>query len=626
MKNIIIGTAGHIDHGKTTLIKALTGRDTDTLKEEKQRGISINLGFTYFDLRSNKRAGIVDVPGHEKFIKNMLAGSSGIDIVLLVIACDEGVMPQTIEHLDILNFLDIKSGIIVLTKCQNADEDFKELVKEDIREKLDGSFLENVDMIEVDSISGYGIDKLINKIDDISNVIGSKKEDSPSRLNIDRVFSVKGFGTVITGTLLEGKIKIDDELQIYPKGIKAKIRGIQVHGENVEVAYAGQRTAINISNVKVEEIERGDVLADINSLEESKMLDVKISLVKHTNKELKHWDRLKLYHGTKEILCRAVPLDKDYIKNNESAYVQLRLEEGIVAKKGDRFVIRTYSPMETIGGGVIIDTSVKKHKKFNSKVIESLRLKELGKPKDIIEEYLKQNKERYLTIKELMSYTGLYESVIEENMRILIEDDRVIELNNHYIHIDSYKNLEENILDLLSCYHKKNRLKKGMSKEEIRSKVCPDLKIRDLDVVILKMENEKKVNIINKLISSYDFNVVLNDNQKAIKLDIQKKLRQAGLSSILTVDDLCVNNNYKEVLESMIGYEIELLDEKHIIDKDNYEIAKYTLINYIKENNSITLAEYRNLINSSRKNCLIILEHFDRSRVTKRIEDKRVMF
>lgn len=626
MKNIIIGTAGHIDHGKTTLIKALTGRDTDTLKEEKQRGISINLGFTYFDLPSNKRAGIVDVPGHEKFIKNMLAGSSGIDIVLLVVACDEGVMPQTIEHLDILNFLDIKNGIIVLTKSQKVDEDFKELVKEDIREKLEGTFLDNVDIIEVDSISGYGIDKLINKIDDISNAIESKNEDSPSRLNIDRVFSVKGFGTIITGTLLEGKIKINDELLIYPKGIKAKIRGIQVHGENVEVAYAGQRTAINISNVKVEEIERGDVLADINSLEESKMLDVKISLVKHTSKELKHWDRLKLYHGTKEILCRAVPLDKDYIKNNESAYVQLRLEEGIVAKKGDRFVIRTYSPMETIGGGVIIDTSVKKHKKFNSKVIESLRLKELGKPKDIIEEYLKQNKERYLTIKELMSYTGLYESVIEENMRILIEDDRVIELNNHYIHIDSYKNLEENILDLLSCYHKKNRLKKGMSKEEIRSKVCPDLKIRDLDVVILKMENEKKVNIINKLISSYDFNVVLNDNQKAIKLDIQKKLRQAGLSSILTVDDLCVNNNYKEVLESMIGYEIELLDEKHIIDKDNYEIAKYTLINYIKENNSITLAEYRNLINSSRKNCLIILEHFDRSRVTKRIEDKRVMF
>ena len=626
MKNIIIGTAGHIDHGKTTLIKALTGRDTDTLKEEKQRGISINLGFTYFDLPSNKRAGIVDVPGHEKFIKNMLAGSSGIDIVLLVVACDEGVMPQTIEHLDILNFLDIKNGIIVLTKCQKVDEDFKELVKEDIREKLEGTFLDNVDIIEVDSISGYGIDKLINKIDDISNAIESKNEDSPSRLNIDRVFSVKGFGTIITGTLLEGKIKINDELLIYPKGIKAKIRGIQVHGENVEVAYAGQRTAINISNVKVEEIERGDVLADINSLEESKMLDVKISLVKHTSRELKHWDRLKLYHGTKEILCRAVPLDKDYIKKNESAYVQLRLEEGIVVKKGDKFVIRTYSPMETIGGGVIIDTSVKKHKKLDSKVIDSLKLKELGEPKDIIEEYLKQNKEEYSTIQTLMSYTGLNENVIEENIRILIENNRVIKLNNYYIHVKTYESLKDDILDLLNHYHKKNRLKKGMSKEELRSKIDTKLKTRDLDVVILKMESEKKIKIVNKLVSSYDFNVVLNDKQKAIKLDIQKQLRKAGLASILTVEEVCINYNYKEVLESMIGYEIELLSDSHIMDKENYEIAKHTLLKYIKENKGITLAEYRNLINSSRKNCLIILEHFDRNRITKRIEDKRIMF
>lgn len=626
MKNIIIGTAGHIDHGKTTLIKALTGRDTDTLKEEKQRGISINLGFTYFDLPSNKRAGIVDVPGHEKFIKNMLAGSSGIDIVLLVVACDEGVMPQTIEHLDILNFLDIKNGIIVLTKCQKVDEDFKELVKEDIREKLEGTFLDNVDIIEVDSISGYGIDKLINKIDDISNAIESKNEYSPSRLNIDRVFSAKGFGTIITGTLLEGKIKINDELLIYPKGIKAKIRGIQVHGENVEVAYAGQRTAINISNVKVEEIERGDVLADINSLEESKMLDVKISLVKHTSRELKHWDRLKLYHGTKEILCRAVPLDKDYIKKNESAYVQLRLEEGIVVKKGDKFVIRTYSPMETIGGGVIIDTSVKKHKKFDSKVIDSLKLKELGEPKDIIEEYLKQNKEEYSTIQTLMSYTGLNENVIEENIRILIENNRVIKLNNYYIHVKTYESLKDDILDLLNHYHKKNRLKKGMSKEELRSKIDTKLKTRDLDVVILKMESEKKIKIVNKLVSSYDFNVVLNDKQKAIKLDIQKQLRKAGLASILTVEEVCINYNYKEVLESMIGYEIELLSDSHIMDKENYEIAKHTLLKYIKENKGITLAEYRNLINSSRKNCLIILEHFDRNRITKRIEDKRIMF
>ena len=349
MKNIIIGTAGHIDHGKTTLIKALTGRDTDTLAEEKKRGISINLGFTYFDLPSSKRAGIVDVPGHEKFIKNMLAGAAGIDIVLFVVASDEGVMPQTIEHLDILSFLNIKKGIIVLTKSDTVDDEFKQLVKEDIREKTKGTFLDDADIVEVDSISKNGIDELIKKIDSISNDIEDKNEHSPARLNIDRVFSVKGFGTVVTGTLMEGKISIDDDLIVYPNQLKTKIRSIQVHGENVNTAYAGQRTAINISNIKVEELKRGDVLASPNSLEDSMMLDIKLSLVKHSNKSLKHWDRLRLYHGTREILCRVVPLDKEIVNPGESCYAQLRLEESIVAKKLDNIVLRNYSPLETIG-------------------------------------------------------------------------------------------------------------------------------------------------------------------------------------------------------------------------------------------------------------------------------------
>ncbi|MBQ6630708.1 MAG: selenocysteine-specific translation elongation factor, partial [Romboutsia sp.] len=382
MKNIIIGTAGHIDHGKTTLIKALTGRDTDTLEEEKKRGISINLGFTYFDLSNNKRAGIVDVPGHEKFIKNMLAGASGIDIVLFVVASDEGVMPQTIEHLDILSFLNIKKGIIVLTKSDIVDDEFKQLVKDDIREKTKGTFLEDVDILEVDSISKNGIDELIKKIDSISNDIEEKNQNSPARLNIDRVFSVKGFGTVVTGTLMEGKISIDDDLTVYPNMLNTKIRSIQVHGENVKTAYAGQRTAINISNIKVEELKRGDVLGSPNSLEESMMLDIKLSLVKHSNKSIKHWDRLRLYHGTREILCRIVPLDKDIVKPGESCYAQLRLEESIVTKKLDNIVLRNYSPLETIGGGIILDTKPKKHKRFDESIINSLKIKEKGEIKD----------------------------------------------------------------------------------------------------------------------------------------------------------------------------------------------------------------------------------------------------
>lgn len=302
MKHIIVGTAGHIDHGKTTLIKALTGRETDTLDEEKKRGISINLGFTFFDLPSGKRVGIVDVPGHEKFIKNMLAGASGLDMVMLVVAADEGVMPQTVEHIDILSFLNIKNGLIVLTKSDMVEPEFRELVKEDIKERMKGTFLEDAEILEVDSVSKRGIPELIQKLDDMSEQIEEKNENSPARLNIDRVFTIKGHGTVVTGTLLEGKISVDDDLVVYPENLKAKIRSIQVHGEDENTAYAGQRTAINISNVKKDEIGRGDVLAAPDSLEESMMLDVKMNIIKHVDKTLKHWDRLRLYHGTREIL------------------------------------------------------------------------------------------------------------------------------------------------------------------------------------------------------------------------------------------------------------------------------------------------------------------------------------
>ena len=561
MKNVIIGTAGHIDHGKTTLIKALTGRETDTLEEEKRRGISINLGFTYFDLPSNKRAGIVDVPGHEKFIKNMLAGAAGIDIVLFVVAGDEGVMPQTIEHLDILSFLNVKKGIIVLTKCDVVDNEFIELVKDDIREKTKGTFLDNAEIVEVDSISRNGIDNLVKKIDDMSNDIDDKNENSPARLNIDRVFSVKGFGTVVTGTLLEGKISIDDDLVIYPNNLKTKIRSIQVHGQSVETAYAGQRTAINISNIKVEELKRGDVLAAPNSLEESMMLDVKLSLVKHTNKNLKHWDRLRLYHGAREILCRVVPLDKEITKSGESCYAQLRLEESIVAKKLDNFVLRNYSPLETIGGGIIIDTKPKKHKKFDENVISSLKIKEKGELEDILEQYLKNNLKSYKTLKDIMSYTGENEELVINAIDKLIKENKVVNINNIYVHTNQYENLKKLIVELLTTYHKKYRLRSGVLKEEVRSKVESKFKTKEMDILLEKLQNEKVIKINENLVSIYDFEVVLNDKQKEIKDNIQKKLKLPEVLTILNIKDICENKYYEEVLEYMIGKDIEKLDD-----------------------------------------------------------------
>lgn len=627
MKNIVIGTAGHIDHGKTTLIKALTGRETDTLAEEKKRGISINLGFTYFDLPSNKRAGIVDVPGHEKFIKNMLAGASGLDMVLFVVGADEGVMPQTVEHLDILSFLDIKNGIIVLTKCDTVDEEFIDLVKEDIREKVKGTFLENADILEVDSISKRGIDNLINKIDKMSNEIECNNENLPARLNIDRVFSVKGFGTVITGTLIEGKISIEDELEIYPKKLKTKIRSIQVHGENVNAAYAGQRTAINISNVKVEDIERGDVLASKNSLEEAMMLDIKISLVNHADKTLNHWDRLRLYHGTREILCRAVPLDKEIIESGESGYVQLRLEESIVAKKGDKFVVRYYSPMETIGGGVVIDTAPKKHKRFDEKIIKSLKVKEKGELKDILEEYLKRNLNVYPTKKDIMSYSGDSEENINNALEKLLNENKIVLINNMYMHINQYEALKEDSIKLLTEYHKKYRLRKGILKEEFRSKIESKFKTKEIDILIEKLCSENQIKAEGNLVSLYEFKIILNAKQKEIKNEIKSMLKSHGTESLLSIDDICKSNHYyEEVLESMMSDEIEKLDDTYVIDKEIYINAKENLIAYLKENREITLGEYRDLINSSRKNCMIILENFDRNKITKRNDNKRLLF
>lgn len=626
MKNVIIGTAGHIDHGKTTLIKALTGRETDTLEEEKRRGISINLGFTYFDLPSNKRAGIIDVPGHEKFIKNMLAGSAGIDIVLFVVSSDEGVMPQTIEHLDILSFLNVKKGIIVLTKCDEVDNEFIELVKEDIREKTKGTFLDNAEIVEVDSISRRGISNLVKKIDDMSNNIDDKNENSPARLNIDRVFSVKGFGTVVTGTLLEGKISIDDDLVIYPNNLKTKIRSIQVHGRSVETAYAGQRTAINIANIKVEELKRGDVLASSNSLEETMMLDVKLSLVKHTNKNLKHWDRLRLYHGAREILCRVVPLDKEIIKSEESCYAQLRLEESIVAKKLDNFVLRNYSPLETIGGGIIIDTKPKKHKKFDENVISSLKIKEKGELEDILEEYFKSNLKSYKTLKDIMSYTGENEELIITAIDKLIKENKVLNINNIYLHINQYENLKKSIVELLTTYHKKYRLRSGVIKEEVRSKVESKFKTKEMDILLDKLQNEKVIKIDENLVSIYDFEVVLNDKQKEIKYNIQKKLKLHKAFTILNIKDICENKYYEEVLEYMIGKDIEKLDDTYIMNKEIYEEIKINLIKYLEEFGEITLGQYRDMLNSSRKNCMIILENFDRNKITKRDDNKRTLY
>lgn len=372
MANIVIGTAGHVDHGKTTLIKALTGIETDTTKEEKKRGMSINLGFAYLDLPNGQRVGIVDVPGHEKFIKNMVAGLPGINLVLLVIDAGEGVMPQTREHIDILTLLGVKNFLIVLTKVDTVDKELLELAVDDIRGQLADTPLADADIVETDAVSGKGIPELLSKIEEWTEKIPDTTADGKARLNVDRVFSVKGFGTVVTGTLLDSSVTVGDELTVYPSRKKTRIRSIQVHEEDVKRVTARHRTALNLANIAVDEIERGDVLSASDRLKPTWMLDVKVTCLRDAFAPIGLWDRVRLLVGTREVMARAVPIGTERIEPGKEGFLQLRLEmEQVVVKERDRFILRTYSPMHTIAGGEVLDAAPKKHRRFKAAVLEA---------------------------------------------------------------------------------------------------------------------------------------------------------------------------------------------------------------------------------------------------------------
>ncbi len=626
MKNIIIGTAGHIDHGKTTLIKALTGKETDRLKEEKKRGISIDLGFTYFDLPSGKRAGIIDVPGHEKFVKNMLAGVHGMDVVLLVVAADEGVMPQTLEHLEILNFLDIKKGLVVITKADTVDEEFKELVKEEIMEKLEGTFLEDAEIMEVDSISKTGIPELSEKIDVITEGLGEKNLEANPRLSIDRTFSIKGFGTVVTGTLMEGKMNVDDEMMIYPKEIKTKIRSVQVHGESQKTAYAGQRVAINLANVKVEEIERGDVLAKPNSMSSSMMIDVKLKIIKNTERSLKYWDRVRVYHGAKEILARVALIDREELSAGEECYCQLRLEDYIVAKKDDRFVIRFYSPMETIGGGMILDTNPKKHKRYDEEIINTLTMKESGDVDYVVEENIRSNSSQYPGIKEIAKQLGESEEKLADVIQALCSENKVVNINGSYIHSQHYGKLKEKAIKVLGEFHSSNRLKKGMVKEELRSRVESKLKSKDFDALIDIMKGDGDIKIVENTVSLSDFNVVFSDKDIQIKNEIEKGIKSGGYAPPVVSELTGGREEYTQVLEALVGDTLVRVSDEVVYYKEDYQNAVESVKAHISSNGEITLAEFRDMISASRKYAMLLLEDFDRNKITKRVGEKRVLF
>ncbi len=625
MKHIIIGTAGHIDHGKTTLIKALTGINTDRLKEEQKRGISIDLGFSHFDISDTERIGIIDVPGHEKFLKNMLAGVAGMDFVMLIVSADEGVMPQTREHLDILDLIGLKKGLIVITKIDNVEEEFLPLVEDDIRESVAGTFLQDAPIVCVDSISRKGLDRLIEKIKQMSGEITGRDELAPARMYIDRIFTVKGFGNVVTGTLVEGTVGLDDELLLYPDEQKVKVRGIQVHSQKADKAYAGQRVAINLAGIDKEKIERGDTLAEAGTMTPTMMIDCKITVLPSASKDIEHWDRIRIYHGARELLGRIVPLEGRTIQKGHEGYAQIRLEENFACKAGDKIILRTYSPMETIGGGTVLDANSKKHSSADEQLVETFKIKEAGEPKDIVESYLIESPD-FVEQRELIERLSFTEAGLKKLLDELQEENKIAAFGNRLIHRRNLGKLFDRSEELIEQYHSRNPLKKGMSREEFRSKMEFEIKSKEYEAFLEQLTSAKPIIAEKALIKKADFTIRYTPEQSIIKQEVLERLKKEALTPSL-VKDYIDTPQKQAVLEGLLEEEeIVKVSDELMYDKDIIRKLTDEVLAILDDKKELQMSDIRDKYDLSRKFTIALLEYFDRVKITKRTGDKRVRY
>lgn len=622
MKNIIIGTAGHVDHGKTRLIKALSGIDTDRLEEEKKRGITIELGFAHIPNDAGYNIGVIDVPGHEKFIKNMLAGIGGIDFVLFVVAADEGIMPQTREHFEILQALGIDDGIIAITKTDMVDEEWLELVQEDIRDYVEGSFLEGKPMIPVSAKSGENIDllkeEIIRKCDR-----ESKRIEAPEmfRLPVDRVFTKSGFGTVVTGTLMDGTCSLNDEVHVFPEEMPAKIRGIQTYGNDVEQAVAGQRTAINLSGVRKEDIRRGDVIAAKGAVSVTGMLDVKLKIFDSSERMVLNNSRVHLYCGSKEVLTKVILMDRDALSAGEEAYVQFRLEEPIAVRRGDRFIIRFYSPIITIGGGQILDAVPEKHKRNRENVLEGFRMLESGNISDIF--VLKTGGHKFYSKELLLQELGMLPETGNREIERCIEEGKLVELEDGTILAASkFQMMTDRLIQLLQEYHESNPLAEGMPKQELQSRLRYTWHIQE-DKIILgavhRLMNLGTLTDCGKTVSMQGFEAVLTPEQEKLKERIAGIYKDAGIE-IPKNDEIYALDSDKRVINAIFD---RLYKEGVLVKVDpSYNISQEgwnrvaAAARTAGAEGSFVLADFRDTLNTSRKYASVYLAALDRVGIT----------
>ncbi|MDM7999720.1 MAG: selenocysteine-specific translation elongation factor [Dehalococcoidia bacterium] len=615
----VLGTAGHVDHGKSRLVQALTGIDPDRLAEEKERGMTIDLGFAWLRLPSGREVSIVDVPGHERFIKNMLAGVGGIDLALLVIAADEGIMPQTREHLAILDLLRVKRGIVVVTKKDLVDEELLELVTLEIKETLSGTTLAEAPLVTVSAVTGDGLPELVRMIDEMLDATPPKRDIGRPRLPIDRVFTIAGFGTVVTGTLVDGSLSVGQEVEIVPPRLRARIRGLQTHKKKAESVPPGSRVAANLSGLSTEDIKRGYVLTTPDWLRPTAMVDVKLHLLSSLDHPLKHNAQVSFHSNALEVMAKARLLEQDELKPGETGWAQLSFAEPAAVVKGDLFIIR--SPSDTLGGGEIIDAYPRRHRRFQAATIKGLTSREKGSAEDILLATLEAREP--VETADLTNRASLSPEEAQQAIEALASQKRVVMLGDKgprtlLFSAAGWQRLSRSASQTLTAYHRQFPLRSGMPKEELRSKLKasaasfpPMLQLLAKDGVLV--EDAKSVRLPSH-------QVQLNDQQKAM---VDAYLKSLGQSPYSPPSDIAIA---AELLDVLIEQkQVVKVSDNVVFLSSAYKEMLDRIMSHLKSQGRITVAEVRDMFQTSRKYALALMEHLDEQKVTRRVGDERVL-
>jgi len=633
MRRVVLGTAGHIDHGKTALIKLLTGYDCDRLPEEKARGITIELGFTHMTLPDSTQIGIVDVPGHERFVRTMVSGAAGIDMVMLVVAADEGIMPQTVEHLAICKILGIRRGLIAVTKADLADEDLLLLVHGEIESLVSGTFLERAPIVNVSSVTGQGKDELTAAIARVAEQVAAKTTDGVFRLPIDRVFTMKGFGTVVTGTCISGCIKTGEEVAALPSGLATRIRGIQVHSEPVEEAFAGQRVAINLQGVERDQVERGDMLIRPGSISATYMCDVMIEILPSCPRPLRYRSRTRMHVFTREAMARVIPMSAEVLEPGSSGWGQLRLEEPLVLAPGDRFVLRSYSPMTTIGGGAVVHPCPVKHKRPFEETVHDLEILHSGDSASQIMALIRQSAGNGIALQKISFLTRLSQKEISETIKKLSSQGDIARFDQEqeaYASTTWISDFGKKAVDFIAAYHRKNPMAAGPAKsavmEAMGKNVNPKLSAKILAGLIKEGRAIADVNTVH--LPSHDPAAV--GLGARIRQKILEKIEAAGLEAPIQKELIEIEPGREKEAEEILNQltaeglvvraGLQLYFSPKAIDQAAQKVAEY-----LQTHDKIDAQGFKALFGLSRKYTIPLGEHLDELKVTLRIGDARIL-